>query len=221
MVFMFQQYDHNKNLAIIGCGGHSKVITEIAELIGFRKIFYVDKNKKKFFFFNREVISTLPEDYEDYIFIALGDNFQRENAFKEIINTNKKSQIVSLIHPSSQVSKRCSLDIGSVVMPLCIINSSSKLGKGVIVNSNSVVEHDNFLMDFSSLAPGVKTGGNVTIGIRSSISIGATIKNNIKVGSDSVIGACAYVNKNIGDNSVFYGNPAKFVRNREIGEKYL
>ena len=106
-------------------------------------------------------------------------------------------------------------------MPLCIVNSSSKIGKGVILNSNTVVEHDNFIMDFSSLAPSVTTGGNVFVGERSSISIGSTIKHNVKVGSDSVIGACSYLNKDVGDNCIFYGNPAKFVRKREIGEKYL
>ena len=38
---MTQPYDFNKKLAIVGCGGHAKVITEIAESVGFRKIFYI------------------------------------------------------------------------------------------------------------------------------------------------------------------------------------
>ena len=68
----------------------------------------------------------------------------------------------------------------------------------MILNSNTVVEHDNLIMDFSSLAPSVTTGGNVYVGERSSISIGSTIKHNVKVGSDSVIGACSYLNKDVG-----------------------
>jgi len=218
---MQQNYNLNKNLAIIGCGGHSKVVTEIAESIGFKKIFYIDKFMQKKYFLNREVNPKLIENYDEYIFVALGDNYKRERVFKEFQNNYTKSQIVSLIHPSAQVSKNCFVDIGSVVMPLCIVNSSSKIGKGVILNSNTVVEHDNFIMDFSSLAPSVTTGGNVFVGERSSISIGSTIKHNVKVGSDSVIGACSYLNKDVGDNCIFYGNPAKFARKREIGEKYL
>ena len=218
---MHQNYNLNKNLAIIGCGGHSKVVTEIAESIGFKKIFYIDKFMQKKYFLNREVNPKLIENYDEYIFVALGENYKRERVFKEFQNNYTKSQIVSLIHPSAQVSKNCFVDIGSVVMPLCIVNSSSKIGKGVILNSNTVVEHDNFIMDFSSLAPSVTTGGNVFVGERSSISIGSTIKHNVKVGSDSVIGACSYLNKDVGDNCIFYGNPAKFVRNKEIGEKYL
>ena len=218
---MHQNFNLNKSLAIIGCGGHAKVVTEIAESLGFKKIFYIDKFIQKKYFLNREVNPKLVETYDEYIFVALGDNYKRERVFKELQKNYKNSQLVSLIHPSAQVSKKCYVDIGSVVMPLCIINSSSKVGKGVILNSNTVVEHDNYIMDFSSLAPSVTTGGNVSIGVRSSISIGSTIKNNVKVGSDSVIGACSYLNKDVGDNCIFYGNPAKFVRNREIGEKYL
>ena len=218
---MNQNYDFNKKLAIIGCGGHAKVITEIAESIGFQNIFYIDKFSQNKYFLNREVNSILSENYNDYIFVALGDNYKREVIFKKFQNNYENSQIVSLIHPTSQVSKRCSIGIGSVVMPLSIINSSTEVGKGVIINSNTVVEHDNFIMDFSSLAPSVTTGGNVYIGARSVISIGSTIKNNVNVGSDSVIGASSYLNKDVGDNCIFYGNPAKFVRNREIGEKYL
>ena len=218
---MNQNYDFNKNLAIIGCGGHAKVITEIAESIGFQNIFYIDKSSQKKYFLNREVNSILSENYNDYIFVALGDNYKREVIFKKLQNNYENSQIVSLIHPSSQVSKRCRIGIGSVVMPLSIINSSTEVGKGVIINSNTVVEHDNLIMDFSSLAPRVTTGGNVYIGARSAISIGSTIKNNVKVGSDSVIGASSYLNKDVGDNCIFYGNPAKFIRNKEIGEKYL
>ena len=40
----------NKNLAIIGCGGHSKVVTEIAESIGFKKFSILINLSKKIFF---------------------------------------------------------------------------------------------------------------------------------------------------------------------------
>ena len=42
----------NKNLAIIGAGGHGKVVGEIAILNNFKIIdFYDDKIKKKIFYF--------------------------------------------------------------------------------------------------------------------------------------------------------------------------
>ena len=106
-------------------------------------------------------------------------------------------------------------------MPLSVINSSSRIGEGVIVNTNSCIEHDNYLMDYSSVGPSVTTGGNVNLGKRSAICIGSVINNNILIGSDTIIGAKSLVNKNLTDKSIFYGVPAKFVRERLPNEPYL
>ena len=64
-------------------------------------------------------------------------------------------------------------------------------------------------------------GGNVKIGKFSAISLGANIMHNIEIGEHSVVGAGSLVNENINDLSVCYGVPAKFIRSRKIGEKYL
>ena len=77
------------------------------------------------------------------------------------------------------------------------------------------------MYDFSSLAPNATIGGNVKIGKFSAISLGANIMHNIEIGEHSVVGAGSLVNENINDLSVCYGVPAKFIRSRKIGEKYL
>ena len=147
--------------------------------------------------------------------------FWEKKITKEFKEKNPNSIATSLIHPSSVISEDSKIGEGAAIMPLCVINNSSEIGKGVIVNTKSSLDHDNLLKDFSSVAPGVTTGGSVIIGSRTAISIGATIKQNIKIGSDSVIGASSYVNKNIPDEKIVYGCPAKIIRDRAIGEKYL
>ena len=74
---------------------------------------------------------------------------------------------------------------------------------------------------FSSLAPGVTTGGNVYIGEYSAISLGAKIIHNVVIGKHTVVGAGSTVLKNLPDNCVAYNTPAKIGRNRIAGEKYL
>ena len=127
----------------------------------------------------------------------------------------------TLVHPSSFVSEDCTIGVGSVVMPLCVINSSSKISKGVIINTKSSLDHDNYLMNFSSIAPGVITGGNVSIGKRSAIGIGSIIRHGIEIGSDCVIGGSSYANKNIPNNSLAYGIPIEVIKKRKANEKYL
>ncbi len=214
-------FDFNKKLLILGCGGHSKVVTEIAELVGFRKILYLDKLNNKNTFLGRSVLHEEIKDYMDYFFVAIGDNSLREMIFNNFLLNNTSAIPISLIHPSSIISKRCSIGTGTVIMPLCVINSSSIIGNGVIINTRASIDHDNCMKSFVSIAPGVSIGGNVYVGERSAISIGATIKHGIKIGSDVVIGASSYVNKDIDSKWIAYGTPAKAVRKRKADEKYL
>lgn len=211
----------DSELLILGCGGHSKVVTDIAEEIGFKNISFLDKFYKSREFLGRTVISDELENFSGYFFVAIGDNYLRESVFIEFKNKNKRSKLISLIHPSSTISKKCTIGKGTIVMPNCVVNSCSDISDGVIINTNSSVDHDNFLKSFSSIAPGVCTGGNVSIGKRSAISIGSTIKHGIKIGHDVVVGANSLVMDNIKSNQVVYGTPAKFVRKRLKGDKYL
>ena len=64
-------FDFQKQLLIVGCGGHSKVITEIAELNGFSNINYFDKKKKIKTFLNKNVTSSIKKDFSGYFFIAV------------------------------------------------------------------------------------------------------------------------------------------------------
>jgi len=102
-----------------------------------------------------------------------------------------------------------------------IINSDTIIEDFTIINTKASIDHDSKMFKFSSLAPNVTTGGNVSIGEFSAISIGATIKHNISIGNHTVIGAGALLMKNCGDNLIMYGIPAKEIRKREKGEKYL
>jgi acetyltransferase-like isoleucine patch superfamily enzyme len=101
------------------------------------------------------------------------------------------------------------------------INSDATIAEFCIVNTNSSVDHDNRLAPFSSLAPRVATGGNVTIGEGSAIGIGAVILHGRTLGRHCVIGAGAVVTRDIPDFIVAYGVPAKPIRSRRPGEKYL
>lgn len=110
---------------------------------------------------------------------------------------------------------------GAVVMPQVNIGPKSIVSSFCILNTSSSIDHDCEMSPFSSTAPRVFTGGNVKIGLRSAISIGAKIKHGIEIGDDSVIGANSYVNKSVDSNVVAYGSPCKFVQKRLKGNTYM
>jgi UDP-2-acetamido-3-amino-2,3-dideoxy-glucuronate N-acetyltransferase len=50
--------------------------------------------------------------------------------------------------------------------------------------------------------------------VRNGASIGAnsTILPGINIGRNSMVGAGSVVTKNVGDNEMWFGNPAKFIK---------
>jgi acetyltransferase-like isoleucine patch superfamily enzyme len=106
-------------------------------------------------------------------------------------------------------------------MPGSILNSDSKIGEHCIINTKASVDHDCAIEDFVSLAPGVILGGNVTIGQHSAISLGTSVIHFIKIAEHIVIGAGSTVLFDIETQVIAYGTPAKMIRKREIGERYL
>lgn len=61
----------DRELIILGCGGHSKVVTEVAEEIGFKNISYFDKFYKNREFLGRTVINSVLENYTGYFLLPL------------------------------------------------------------------------------------------------------------------------------------------------------
>ncbi|HLQ43276.1 MAG TPA: acetyltransferase, partial [Planctomycetaceae bacterium] len=148
-------------------------------------------------------------------------NWIRSQIVERLRSLCPRLTFVSAVHPSAQIARGVNLGAGSVVMAGVAINSDSAIGEFCIVNTNSSVDHDNRLGPFSSLAPQVATGGNVTVGDFTAISIGAVILQGRQVGQHSVIGAGAVITRDVPDLTVAYGVPAKPIRARTAGEKYL
>ena len=57
-------------------------------------------------------------------------------------------------------------------------------------------------------------GGSVSIGDMCYLGINSTIKNNLKIGNNVIVAAGAVVIKNVEDNDIVAGNPAKSIRDK-------
>ena len=115
----------NKKLAIIGAGGHGKVVGEIALLNQYDNINFFDDriNDIKNFPFkitgNLNQLKNNLNNYDDF-FVAIGDNKIR---YEQILWLKKETMnIVSLIHPKSTISQYSNVELGSCVMANVAIN---------------------------------------------------------------------------------------------------
>ena len=139
-----------------------------------------------------------------------------------IMNNRESSNPIGRFHSCSIiVAKEGNLVIGNNVgMSSTAIVCHNKIEIGDNVNlGGNVVIYDT---DFHSLnhikrlnresdtqdtkTKPVKIGNNVFIGAHS------TILKGVFIGDNSVIGACSVVTKNVPENEIWGGNPAKFIK---------
>lgn len=153
--------------------------------------------------------------------IAIGDNWVRHEVASRIRSAVPDFKFVTVIHPSAQVARSAQVAAGTVVMPGAIISANADIGEFCIVNTKASLDHDGVMGAFSSFAPAVTAGGEVTINAFAAVLLGANISHTISIGEHSVIGAGSLVLRDVPDRVVAYGLPARVIRARQPGEPYL
>lgn len=196
----------NNKIAIIGAGGHGKVVGEIALLNEYKSIhFFDDKYKEiKDFPFNISgSINCLKNNLNDYdkFFVAIGNNVKRFEKFEWL----KKQQvnIVSLLHPNSTISKFSYLGAGTCVMANAVVNPGSIIKEGVIINTSASIDHDCFIDDFAHISPNCSLSGNVKVGKFSHLGTGTSVHPGKFIGSNVKIGIGSKIFEDILDNQTF------------------
>lgn len=219
-----------KNIVIFGSGGHAKVIVDIIEKQGkFNIAGFIDSSSEKNTVIMEYKVIGDTSSLKDIVFsyeiyggiIGIGDNSIRAKIRDKVIKVIPNFKFVNCVHPKSILGKDVTLGEGNVVMAGAIINSSTIIKNHCILNTNSSIDHDCLMLDFSSIAPNATVGGNVKIGDYSAIGIGANIFNSVNVGYNCIIGGGSLVCHDTNDNSIYYGSPSKFIRKHKFGDKYL
>lgn len=219
-----------EKVVIFGASGHAKVTIDILEKSGeYEIIGLLDSNKDigpdmlgyKIWGGTEVVPELLERNPGLKFFVAIGDNWRRSRIAQQLMDIDPKIDFINAIHPNAIIGKDVTLGKGIMIMAGTIINADSFIGDFTIVNTKSSVGHESVLSKYSSLAPNCTLGGQVTIGKYSAISISTTILNGRTVGEHTVIGAGTLLTKDADDFSIYYGVPAKLIRHREPGEKYL
>ena len=218
------------NILLIGSSGHAKVVIDIVEkekryhIIGLIDAFHnIGETTIGYAVLGDE--ANIPDLVEKNnitgFIVAIGDNSVREKVVTNIREICPHVPFVSTIHPTASIGKDVTVGCGTVIMAGAVINPCCSVGDFCIINTNASLDHDSSMGNFSSLAPRASTGGNCTIGNFTAIGIGAILCHGISIGNNSVIGASSLVMNNLEGLIVAYGTPARKIRERHHGEKYL
>jgi sugar O-acyltransferase (sialic acid O-acetyltransferase NeuD family) len=208
-------------MLIFGAKGFAKEVLEIINQNGKLEnlVFYDDVNSDiGTHLYNKFPILKSKEEAEHYFenvdrsfTIGIGDPKLREKLytnFKEIggkyVSTISKNAVIG--------SYSTTIGIGSNIMQNVVITNDVSIGIGVVINQISSIAHDVIIGDFCEICPNVSISGNCKIGRRVFIGTGAVILPKITIGNNVIIGAGAVVNKDLPDNCIAVGIPAKIIK---------
>jgi sugar O-acyltransferase (sialic acid O-acetyltransferase NeuD family) len=116
---------------------------------------------------------------------------------------------VSVVVEGSYVSARATVGKGSVVQHAAFVSADAVLGVAVKVNVHAAIHHDCRVGAYTTVAPGARLLGSVTVGEETYIGAGAVVLPRVRIGARAVIGAGAVVTRDVADDEVVVGIPAR------------
>lgn len=205
----------NKKILIAGTGGFSKevlcLITDLGkydEVLGFIEPDWIYDTKK----FPNTILGKPVLPYREVnpnshvVSIAIGDSNIREKVTTQLPN---EIEYITLIHPSALISKWVEIGEGAIICAGTVITCDIKIGKHVQLNLNTTIGHDCIIGDYFTTAPNVNISGNCNIDAHVYFGTASSIKQGVSIVPNVIIGMGAIVTKNINENGVYIGNPAK------------
>ena len=201
--------------AILGAGGHAKVVCEAAAMSGKYVVAGClddDPYQNGGMCGNVRILGLIG-DWQahdlDCLVPAIGDNNARRTVVTRLIAEG--ANIGTAIHPTAIISQSASIGEGTVVMAGAIINAYASVGPDVIVNTGAIVEHDCVVGAHTHLGPGSCLAGQVQVGEGSFIGMGSRVLPGRRVGAWAVVGAGAVLTRDVADGAVVVGVPARAI----------
>ncbi|HYF92384.1 MAG TPA: acetyltransferase [Symbiobacteriaceae bacterium] len=207
-----------KKVAVVGTGGHSKVVVAILRSMGAEVVGLIteESGREGEAPYGVPVIGSvldlpgrLVRELDGFV-AARGENRLRLQLAERMAAHGVAP--FTAVHPSAVLAAECRLGQGVVVGPGAILNPGAVVGDHAIINSGAIVEHDTQIGAGANLSPRTATSGNVRIGQRVFVGTGAVFLPGISVGADSIVGAGAVVTRDVPPGVVVVGVPARVLR---------
>lgn len=216
-----------KVLGIYGAGGLGREIFELANLIQINSnrwdsIIYIDDYTDKKMINDTGVFSyndaknTFNRELE--FVIALGEPIVRKTLADKVSNDGFK--LATLIHPNVNIPKTTSIGQGTIVSFGDYISCDVMIGDNVLIQPNANVGHDTVIKSNSVVSSLCNLAGGTCLGECSYLGMSVSVKEKVSIGDNSIVGMGSMVFKDMPDEIIAMGNPARPMKKNDEGRVF-
>lgn len=176
---------NQKQIILLGGGGHCKSVIDVAESVGYTILGILDKP---------ELVGTRILDYE---IIGVDDDIPQyvdKAAFVITVGQIKSpairqkldglvkqagGKLATIVASDAYVSKYATISEGTVVMHKAFVNAGAKIGRNCIINTMANIEHDCEIGDFCHISTGVMVNGDCKVPVGTFIGSQSVVNNDV------------------------------------------
>lgn len=139
--------------------------------------------------------------------IAVGEPKLRKILKNKISNSG--FSLAKLIHPGVYIDDSVRLGDGVIICSNCFVSCSVSIGDNVLIQPNASIGHDCTIGEDTVLSTYVCLAGSCSIGSETYIGMQVPIKESTQIGKNSIVGMGSVVIRDIPDQVIALGNPAR------------
>jgi sugar O-acyltransferase (sialic acid O-acetyltransferase NeuD family) len=207
----------NKQIIIVGGGGHCKSVIEVIES---SKLYLIKGILNKAEAAEKEVCGypVIGTDHEIPRLIAEGYCFHiavghikngeaRKTLFNRIQDAGGEMPVI--VASTATVSSRATLAQGTIIMHRAFVNADAQIGFNCIINTGAVIEHDAYIDNHCHISTGAYVNGACKIGELTFIGSSSVLVQGVEVAAGNVIAAGTVVTQSTKPGYLYAGIPAQ------------
>jgi sugar O-acyltransferase (sialic acid O-acetyltransferase NeuD family) len=161
-------------------------------------------------------IALAADDFDGDLLICAGSGRARRAIAHRLAAMGVTSSAYArVIHPNVEVPRGCSVGPGCIVLSSVVMTAAVHLHRHVVVMPHVTLTHDDVVSDFATLCAGVALGGRVNVEEGAYLGMNSSVRQDVRVGFDSVLGMGAVLLEDLPAGETWAGIPARNLTSRK------